>query len=206
MQRFDDPVQFYRSAKLAVISAGFEREIEWQASRCPDQITPEEFLSEAAWVIINSGFRESVARRLFPAITLCFCDWEAAEIARSAGGCRAAALKVFAHAGKIDAIIDIAMKVDSDWPALRNRIADQPLEHLKALPFIGPITASHLAKNLGYSVAKADRHLVRTANTWGCGSVQALCDRIALATGDPVGVVDLVLWRHAVESKRALAA
>jgi hypothetical protein len=62
-------------------------------------------------------------------------------------------------------------------------------------PFIGPITSFHLAKNLGLPVAKSDRHLVRLANAVGFEDVQSMCRNISSFTGDPVPVVDIVLWR-----------
>jgi len=54
-----------------------------------------------------------------------------------------------------------------------------------------------LAKNLGFRVAKPDRHLRRIAGTLGFPSVDALCDSIAAHVGDSQAVVDLVFWRYA---------
>jgi hypothetical protein len=204
--RTQERLRFYESAKAALCAAGFADEMQWQASRSPDHCQPEEFLSEAAWVVINAGFRESIARRLFPALSLCFCDWFATEIVASETGCRTAALSVFAHEGKVDAIIKIARLVDAGWDELKADIAASPTVALEALPHIGPVTAYHLAKNLGYPCAKADRHLKRTALSLGHECVQELCQEIAGATGDPIGLVDLVLWRYAVESKTSRLA
>lgn len=195
-------VEFYRAAKSLLSHCGFEDEIGWQASRSPEAASPEEFLCEAAWVVINSGFREEVARRLFPALALCFCDWNAREIWQHREACRASALAMFGHTGKIDAIIRIAAVVAHDWEKFRIEVQQNPVERLRNLPFVGPVTAYHLAKNLGYDVAKADRHLVATAKRLGHECVQALCTEISEATGDPIRVVDLVLWRHAEQGQR----
>jgi hypothetical protein len=192
-------VRFYETAKAALVARGFQPEIDWQASRVLGTITAVEFMVEAAWVVINSGFREAVARRIFPALTLCFCDWAADEISSSADDCRTSALTIFGHRQKIDAIIHIAGRVTEDWDSLQQSLSIDPIKTLQELPFIGPITSFHLAKNLGYPCAKADRHLARTAELMGQPCVQELCSDIAVATGDPVGVVDLILWRYAAD-------
>jgi hypothetical protein len=44
-------------------------------------------------------------------------------------------------------------------------------------------------------VAKPDRHLVRFAASQGFPDVHALCKVISEATGDPLRVVDVILWR-----------
>jgi hypothetical protein len=64
------------------------------------------------------------------------------------------------------------------------------------LPYVGPVTWRHLAKNLGAPVAKTDRHLVRLAA--GRPSVDVMCDEIGRWLGEPVAVVDIVLWRWSV--------
>lgn len=77
-----------------------------------------------------------------------------------------------------------------------NIIAD-PIKELQIFSFIGPITSWHLAKNLGLQIAKPDRHLIKFASRVGYGEdVQGLCTNIANVSGEPVNVVDLILWRY----------
>ena len=71
---------------------------------------------------------------------------------------------------------------------------------METLPWIGPITKYHLARNLGIDVAKPDRHLVRLAKRFGYNEstgVQQMCEELAERTRDRIGVVDVVLWRYA---------
>ena len=68
---------------------------------------------------------------------------------------------------------------------------------LKSLPYIGPVTCYHLAKNIGLQVAKPDRHLTRLANHTGYNDVQLFCEDISRQTGDSIPAVDIVLWRFA---------
>ena len=68
------------------------------------------------------------------------------------------------------------------------------VDRCASLPWIGDITKYHLAKNLGANVAKPDRWLVRLADAEKT-TVDQLCRRLAIATGDRVATVDVVLWR-----------
>jgi hypothetical protein len=60
------------------------------------------------------------------------------------------------------------------------------------------VTWRHLAKILGAPVAKADRHLVRLDAAAGRPSADVMCDVIGRWIGEPVAVVDIVLWRWSV--------
>ncbi|GMN03051.1 hypothetical protein MTsPCn3_17820 [Erythrobacter sp. MTPC3] len=62
------------------------------------------------------------------------------------------------------------------------------------MPWIGPITVYHLAKNLGADVAKPDVHLERLARGDKTTS-QTLCRRLSRWTGYRVATIDTVLWR-----------
>lgn len=192
-------VGFYSTVKERLLSAGFAPEINWQLAQEFGAFTESDLLREAAWVILCSGFKESVVRRYFDIISLCFCDWEsAAHICNSAAQCRATALAAFSNRQKIEAIIGTAALVHrSGFAQLKQRILQDPIRSVQMLPFIGPITAFHLVKNLGYATAKPDRHLVRLASALGYADVHELCGLLSQATGDPIQVVDVVLWRYA---------
>jgi hypothetical protein len=193
-----DCLQLYATARQFV-SEKFPEECRWQASGTPATFTESDFLREAAWVILCSGFKESVVRRIFGYISLCFCDWESAgEILRCRELCRATALSIFGNEKKIQAIIDVAEYVNHkgiEW--LKAAVAADPIPVLRALPFIGPVTSFHFAKNLGFETAKPDRHLVRLAQQFGFPDVHTFCALLSQASGDPVRVVDVVLWRYA---------
>ena len=189
----------YLTAKEAVVARGFAWEIDWQAERRLDRIDESEFLRESAWTVLSAGFRETVVRRLFAPICDAFLGLKsAAVIQTNRVGCRRAALRVFNNHRKIDAIVDIACVVaDSGFEVIRRRIQEEDVRFLQTLPYIGSITAFHLAKNLGLPVVKPDRHLQRIAKAAGFGSPRELCELISECVGEPVQVVDIVLWRYA---------
>jgi hypothetical protein len=187
----------YLLAKAAVVDAGFEAEIAWQEHAAPSDVDDETFLREAAWVILSCGMRESVVRRRFQDYSAAFLQWKSARaILRSRRKCRNAALQAFNHPAKADAILAIAEALDEIGSrALLAEVMERGVDTLFRFPYLGPATARHLLKNLGFPVSKPDRHLVRAAEWTGLGSCEELCDLISAAIGDPVQVVDVVIWR-----------
>jgi hypothetical protein len=200
---FAPALEIYREAKEIIQRSEFRAEVVWQATRETNHFTESDLLRESAWVILCSGFKESVIRSRFPFISTCFCNWESCDsICDCAQLCRVTALSCFGNERKIQAILDAAAYIrKTGFEHYKKQILDDPLPALSNLPFIGKITANHLAKNLGFDLAKADRHLQKFALSMGFGHPQELCVRISDATGDPVRVVDLILWRY-LEQRR----
>lgn len=187
----------YLDAKTCVMEAGFERELDWCLTRNLRLMSEAEVLREAAWVIINSGFREKTARMLWPRIKRAWGGFASArDIVENREAYMESALEVFGHRGKMGAIASIATEIDAlGIEVVKSCIEDQGLSYLSSWPYIGVVTVYHLARNFGLPFAKPDRHLVRLTEYAGFESAQALCERIHVLVGDPVGLVDLVLWR-----------
>ncbi|NLD49668.1 MAG: hypothetical protein GX660_21175 [Clostridiaceae bacterium] len=189
----------YFKLKREVISKGYATEIAWQEDIVLKDITEIEFLKETAWVILSSGMRESIIQRKFKDISNVFYNWESASlIISNREECMANALNLFNNERKISAILKICEQVYlQGFTEIKRYIFEQGVPYLKQFPFMGPATSLHLAKNIGLSVAKPDRHMVRMVNAVGYNSAQAMCDDIALLTGEDVAVIDLVFWRYA---------
>ncbi len=168
------------SLRQRVIDAGYGSEIIWAESLKPCD-EPEVFCWEYIWVVINAGMKNQIARQIFEKVRT------ALSLGLSAG-------TVFHHEGKVAAI-------DKMWATYHQefeqyQLADDKLAHLKSLPWIGDITKYHLAKNLGFDVAKPDRHLIRIAIQYQT-TPQALCTRLAQETGYRIATVDQIIWRAA---------
>lgn len=191
-------INFYLLAK-SIVSENFSHEIEWQDSLQFSDIGESAFLREAAWVVLSSGMREVVIRSKFPSFSLAFYDWQSAlQISANAEQCRKNASQVFAHMGKLDAIIEIAATITKDgFETFKCNISTKGVPFLQSLPFIGPTTSFHLAKNIGLDVVKPDRHLVRISAMAGYSCPAEMCKVISEAVGDRLSVVDLVVWRYA---------
>ncbi len=152
------------------------------------------------WVIVNSGLSEYVGRRVFPKISKAFLNLESAVlIVENRDLCHRNAVKCFRHLGKVGAIVAISEHLARlGFDAVRNALLKNGPKYLQRFPYLGPTTSLHLAKNLGLSVAKPDRHLCRTSSRYGFSSVNAFCSLVAQYSGDPISVVDIVWWRYAV--------
>ena len=189
----------YIDAKCALIDGGFAGELVWQTSQRWNEISEEVLLREAAWVILSAGMREQVVRGKFPLISTAFLGFHsAAEISISSRICVERAFKYYRHLGKMTAITEFARLVA--WcghDTILEALHSDPFGSLLGKPYFGRATIRHLAKNLGIAVAKPDRHLSRISEEAGYPDTQSFCEEIADYTGDPVPLVDLVLWRYA---------
>ena len=189
--------------KEFVIRAGYEHEIDWQSDLNIEYITETDFLREAAWVVLSAGFRESVVRKCFQGVSKAFLHWRSAKrINAYRKRCQNRAISVFGNRRKIKAITEIVKRVaNDDIECIKMKIKSRGVEYLQELPYIGPVTSHHLAKNLGLCVVKPDRHLVRMAHITGHNSPMEMCSEVAGSVGDSLAVVDLVFWRYATLNK-----
>lgn len=170
--------ELFARIDAAVRAAGYDAAID-QSENIMAPTTAAEFASEAIYVICNSGMSNVVA---VPIFNRCMKALRAGKSAST----------VFGHPGKGKAI---------DWIWKRRKrlfrefaVAPDMIEFFSALPWIGPITKFHVAKNVGADVAKPDVHLNRLADREGL-TAQELCDRLATETGYRAATIDLILWR-----------
>ena len=192
-------VEAYLMAKETVIEGGFAAEIDWQDDIRFSHVTETDFLRESAWVVLSSGMREAIIRTKFPSISKAFCSWQSAKrVVSNPEQCKKRALRVFNHQKKIDAILSIAERVFIEgFEIFKTQIQREGVSFIQSLPFMGPATSYHLAKNIGLDVVKPDRHLLRVAATAGFESPKCLCKEISKSVGDRISVIDLVIWRFA---------
>ena len=145
----------------------------------------------------------SSVRRVFDHVSLSFCDCRNRR-KRLLSRVPYADKRRWHHSGinEGDALSKVAELVHlNGFASFKARVLADPIETLQSLPFIGPITAVHLAKNLGLDVAKPDRHLVRLTEWLGYSCASELCTQIASETGEQVKVVDLILWRYMADMR-----
>src|SRR5262249_18700377 len=153
-------LQIYSRATDYIATAGLLHEVARQREADLKSLSESALLREAAWVVLCSGFRESVVRRIFDHISLCFCDWDsAASIVESFPACQLAAKASFRATAKLMAMVEIARRVDAvGFECLKPALVAEPIKTLRQFPYIGPVTVWHLAKNLGLDASKPDRH------------------------------------------------
>lgn len=189
----------YFYAKEVVKREGFITEIETQESIDFEGIDAKSFIKETAWVILNSGMRESVIRKIWTEFSKAFYDWnDPKKILNTRGECYKNALKTFNYPRKIHSIIECISIISSKgFSNFKNEIKNKGVDVLEELPFIGKITKYHLAKNVGLNYSKPDRHLQRISDHLNFVCVHDMCSIISKTTYEQESVVDLVLWRFA---------
>lgn len=170
--------ELFLQIDAAVRARGYQAAIE----RSENPVVPTtsaQLASETIYVICNSGMSNIVA---VPIFKRCMKALRAGRTSAT----------VFGHQGKAGAI---------DWVWKHRRklfrefaVAPDIVAFFAAMPWIGPITKFHAAKNVGADVAKPDVHLNRLAEREGA-TAQQLCERLAMETGYRAATIDMILWR-----------
>jgi len=178
MEKITRMATYYNKIKKTIIDKGYENEIMW-INNIPNPVDKDLFFREYSWVVINSGMKNTVAEKIF----------------RNFWNNNSPDFSTINHLNKNKALKKVYNKLDFYF---RHFIESKnKLMFLESLPHIGNITKYHLARNLGLNYAKPDRHLVRISSLFKYSNVQEFCNKLSILTDDPIGVVDLVLWRFA---------
>ena len=169
-------ISFFYSAYEYVIDAGYEHEIEWCMRIKFETITIDDFFSEYVWVVLNAGMREQAARSIFRK----YMETMDTNVIR--------------HKDKRKAIEHVLDNCRMYYDQLLR--SDDKIEWFTTLPWIGPITKYHLARNLGIDTVKPDRHLIRLAERFGYETPLEMCEDVQKEVNERLGVIDVVLWRY----------
>lgn len=174
----EDKVNEYFTVALErVVEAGYGGEILYvrDLPRFPSG-GAEQFFEQYVWCVLNAGMKEQIARKIWERyLNLLNPD-------------------VIGHLGKRKAIIEGSNEYVRWFGELK--CSKDPIEYLQTLPWIGPITKYHLARNIGIDAVKPDRHLIRLAEHFGYPSPYKMC--VAIQKRHPqerLGTIDVILWR-----------
>lgn len=172
----------FRRIEMALRQAGYAPIIEWSENVLPPA-TAEAFAREAAYIVCNSGFRNSIAVPIFERCMAALKNGQSAATE-------------FGHAGKCQAIDQIWTERESLFAAYQGE--EDKISFLRTLPWIGKITSYHLEKNLGGDYAKPDVHMERLARR-DKTTTERLCRRLARETGFRVATIDTIMWRSCAD-------
>ena len=188
----NDIIVGYIEAGGRIMDAGYFDDIEWARKLAYVKPDAEYILCEGSWVIVNSGFRAAVAKKLWPRLRAAFHEFELEKVTAD---CLPEALSVLRHERKMKAIVALADILRTEGVERILADAKDP-PRLTRLPYVGKVTCWHLAKVLGIDCVKPDVHLVRAAKAAGYDTPLALCEMLRDASGDCLTVVDTILWRY----------
>ncbi|ODP39767.1 hypothetical protein [Sphingomonas turrisvirgatae] len=168
----------FRELEAAMLARGYADLIAWSETIKPPRDC-RTFAKEVIFVIANSGMSFRIANGIY---------W---RCVRALAKGRSSA-EVYGHPGKAKAMDHIWHHRKVLFAAYQ--IADNKLAFCGTLPFVGPVTRHHLAKNLGVNTVKPDVHLARLAAAEH-GTAWELCERLAGQTGYREATIDTILWR-----------
>jgi hypothetical protein len=200
----NDILEIYKGVKAYVVACGFAWEIDIVENRhLTDDVDEVTFLREFAYVVLNSGMKNNVIEGLWMAFLETwhgFKDWREIDVSRAI----VSSSQIFNHRKKLAGIANAVLFLRSPcepggtWPVLRTRLRAVGPDVLRNnFDFMGPATSRHFARNLGIDCVKPDRHLVAVARAAGFYTPDAFAAHLAALSGDRVGTVDVVVWRHA---------
>lgn len=171
-------ISFYKKCKEEIKKRGFRNELEDVENRSLDDIDAQYFFEQYVYVVLSAGMKNQVAEQIF-------------QEAFKEG------LDTIGHERKRKAVKEGVKKYRKWYQELLDKPSkNDKLDFLQTLPWIGPVTKYHLARNIGIDVAKPDRHLTDAAKRHGYDDVQKFCKDISEKTGDRIGTVDYVIWRY----------
>lgn len=176
----EDIIPFFVAANEHIIKEGYQWEIDFVRDIKPlEEQEDWYFYYQYVWVVLNAGMKEQIARKI--------CDRFFEE----------KRFEVIGHLGKRDAIKEAALHYKEWFGKLKSfKTQSARINYLETLPWIGPITKYHLARNIGIDTVKPDRHLVRLAKEFEFTSPLEMCTYISQLIPEKIGVIDLILWRY----------
>lgn len=173
-------------------------------SEAPGRCTDRDLLAEYAWVVVGCGLTFAATSRIYGRLEPVLLHFDPLAMAGQEPALRPAAAGVLRARRKLDAIFGLAGDLARE-PGRMARLAAAPWREVQGwlltLPLIGPNNSFHLARNLGWDVAVRTGPVARLAARLG-QDPQAFCAAIAADVGEPVRVVDLVLWQWLVTATR----
>lgn len=170
--------EYFTKARAYCIENGYDWEIKYvkELPKFPN-LEAEKFFEQYVWCVLNAGMKEQIARKI----------WERYLTTLDP--------LAIGHLGKRKAIETGLIEYTRWFDELK--CAKDPIEYLQTLPWIGPITKYHLARNIGMDCVKPDRHLQRISDAFGYVSPYVMCLEIQKNTpGTRLGEIDLILWRY----------
>lgn len=168
---------FYFNAKNELLKSEYINEINFYRNIKFEDIDAIDFFHEYVWVVLNSGFREQAARKVFDNF-MSTID-----------------VSVIKHPGKHKAIVTGLSNFVRWHNELKSDAVIDKIEYLVELPYIGPITKFHLARNLGIDCVKPDVHLTRLAKLYNFDNPLNMCLEIQKHDHERIGIIDIILWR-----------
>ena len=202
----DKNAQKMFKAALIYCKKNYPDELKMIMSISPDTLnnmTVKDFLEEYCWVVYARGFKESILKSLFPRLKKAFRNFDLTALKQMRSPTEV--LVVFKHKVKANCFLKGSKAIATEgFITFKRRLKEKGICVLEELPGIGPITKSHLARNIGLAdVPKRDRWLVRAAKACNT-NVDEFVVFLSKQNKLKRGVIDAVIWRYGADKKLGL--
>ncbi len=181
-------IQFFDKAKKFIIGAGYEQEIDYVQNRYLKDVTVQDFIAEASFVIlISSGRKEQIVRKEYDAFMSCMYNNLSPD-----------PYLLIHNRRQREAI----RMIWQNGEKILQKIKDQPtdidrIEYLYTLPQIGKIMKHHFARNIGIDTIKPDLWMDRIAEKYAYANPFVMCEAIQKERPEHrIGTIDVILWRY----------
>ena len=182
--------RLFSKARRYCREVGYDTKWVYQVSR--DTITPQKFFEEYTYVVYACNFKVTHLKGLWKPLSEAYGNYRVLDGAR-----RQTVLNVIDNERKWNAVHRTALIMQGfGWDEFRKLCLDE-INSMTLLGFIGPVPKFHLARNLGFDVAKPDRWMYRIANKTGWESVSSMCEYLFKKHGLSVKETDIILWKYA---------
>ncbi len=183
---------YFRQSVEYVRKIGFDT--KWVRTIDPDVIKPQVFFKEYIWVVYACNFEVAILEQRRKNLYQAYGHYRILKEDK-----KDAVLAVIHNIPKWNAVLDTARKMQLlGWHDFKDAYLSS-INSMTALKFIKDVIKFHLARNLGFDVAKPDRWMTRIADYFDYDSVKQMCQYLSEKYGLPVKEVDLILWKYASE-------
>jgi endonuclease III len=192
--------QAYFDRAREFVEESYPEELEAIRSTKFEEVSSDFFFREYVWVVHATGFSAKAVGRFMPKLMVAYGmyddlaeeEFEAAfERIRRVCNNRQKAKAVWKTARLMNS--EVGKYCQTGWEEFKQVRLSSP-EKLRELPYVGPVTCFHLARNIGLlECVKPDLHLVRMAEYWGFPDCVEMCKAVR-PEDMPLGVVDLIFW------------
>lgn len=164
-----------------------------------DQVTADEMFREVMWVVHATGFSSHAVTKFMPRLQAAWGPVLSIPAVFEESWTKVQ--PVCNNPQKAKALHTISQQIQAahkagEWQEWKQTNCTT-LEALAGLPYIGKVTACHLARNIGnLEVIKPDLHLVRMAKHFEEESAESMVRKMSEQVGIKPGIADLSLWYY----------
>jgi hypothetical protein len=167
----------------------------------PGEVDEQYFFSELAWAIYNTGAKECVIRKKWPALKHLLMHFDPDLVVENEKIILDAVLCLIKNTEKARAVISSARKIIADRPISEKLAAmneSQALKYLEGYPYLSKAARTRVAMNLGFQIYRPDHNLLRLSKAIGYSNPDILTAAIAGQTGERKKFIEYVLWQWIV--------